>query len=193
MQDARGERRLRGIGVDLAASERIAGLREAKLDIFDAVGIDTVRFEVATQHDVEQRADAGHADGLALKIGHLLYAGAFACDQNVARQRVDRAAGEDNEIEPGIIGLQQRRQRRAAELARSAFDHGRDIAGDIGLDEVDIDAALLEEALLLGDIARREAGDRGIGHLDLGLRRGRVSRGEKRQGEACGEVVKRVI
>jgi len=67
LEDARGEGRLRGVGVIWPLFRASPACGEADLDIFDAIGIDAIRLQVAPQHDVQKRAEAGYTDGLALR------------------------------------------------------------------------------------------------------------------------------
>src|SRR4051812_585821 len=183
--DAGDERLDRHDDIHLAALQQVAHRREAGLDVGRRFRIDAVVLQPLHRHDVVAAVQAGHADALAADVGGRLDVRALArhhADRRIALRLVGRG-GDDLRVDAALDGEQERGRRQRARLhcaARHRAGDGRALRHSL---QRHVEAALGEEALVLGDESGHEGVCRRVAEHDLGLR-GRARRdGEQRERE----------
>ena len=193
-----GDERLGGEHrVDAAGLDDVGHGRERHLDEIHALGIDAFLDQPFHEQHMQEGAEPGRADFLADEILGLLDGDAVADEgrDGAVRRRVhDRGAGDRDEIEPAVDGLQEHRRGRPADLDRIGEDRGRDVRVDADQHHLGVEPMLFEDAFVDRDHRGGAVGGRGAADLDLrlgraGLRAQAMSATAECDGQSSSSIV----
>jgi hypothetical protein len=189
VQHAGQERLDHDRAIDRLGAQHVVDLHARQLDIGDLGRVGALLAHPLAEQHVDRRAEARHDDFAALDrlgagIGHVL-----ARDEGDRRVlgRDLRDAGDRDQVQAAVDRLEEHRDIGTADLDRLRHQRGRDVGVERDRHELDVEAVLGEDALVLGHEGGQELGDQAVADLELRSLRERARRPRhEREQRDCG-------